>query len=365
MYLKNRLAKAGGLRRIILLLWPFILALLIFLGVRIAIGNPDLVEKYYSKGAYPFIAKVFSGFSSLIPFSLWDIFWTIFILLIIIGLILVIFRKMKPGKYILRLLQSLALIYSFFYLAWGFNYFRPAIGDRIGWETNKADEADFRSILDSIIVNANSTYIGISESDYSEINLKIEESYGKNGSGLGISYPNGKRRPKKMVYSSFFAKAGVNGYFGPFFNEIHLDSFVFPMEYPFVLAHEKSHQFGIANESEANLAAFVICVNSPDKRLQYSGYTNLLLYFLSDASHLKDYGDFIKKIDKKVLRDLQLRREYYQGIQKEKLHKMQAAANNAYLKTNHIKQGIRNYNQVVSLVINWYDNRTTKTDIKD
>jgi hypothetical protein len=355
---KIKFPRALGHRRVIVIIWPFLVALIVFLWVRIAIGNPDLVEKYYSKEIYPFIARLFSGFSRLIPFSLWDIFWIIFILLIITGLILVIIRKMKPGKYILRLGQSFALIYSLFYMVWGFNYFRPGIGKRIGWETLKTEESVFRSILDSIIVNSNSTYIGILVSDYSVINTQIEESYYMNSSSLGISYPNGKRRPKTMVFSSFFAKAGVNGYFGPFFNEIHLDSFVFPMEYPFVLAHEKSHQFGIAKESEANLAAFVVCITSPDRRLKYSGYTNLLLYFLSDAAHLNDYKDYIKKIDKRVLLDLQLRRKYYQGIQKEKLHKVQVAANNAYLKTNHIKQGIRNYNEVVSLVIGWYNNRT-------
>jgi hypothetical protein len=44
------------------------------------------------------------------------------------------------------------------------------------------------------------------------------------------------------------------------------------------------------------------------------------------------------------------------GLQNKKLLKVQAAANNVYLKTNFIKSGIKNYNQVVSLVISWYHN---------
>lgn len=364
MDIKHKFRRVGRFRRVILILWPFIIALFIFLSVRIAIGNPGMVEKYYSNGFYPLIAKMFSWFSNIIPFSVWDAFWVIFILLIISGLCLLIFRKMKPGKYGLRLLQSLALIYSLFYLVWGFNYFRPIMETRLSWEIQKPDESVFRSILDSIITNANLSYDSVSAADYPTINILVEESYQKNCSELGINYPNGKRRPKTMVFSSIFAKMGVNGYFGPFFNEIHLNSHIYPMEYPFVLAHEKSHQFGIAKESEANLAAFVICTTSDDRRLKYSGYTDLLLYFLSDASHLKDYKDFLNKIDRKVMADLQLRRKYYSGLQREKLHKVQVAANNAYLKTNNIKQGIRNYNQVVSLVINWYTNRMITTDRK-
>jgi hypothetical protein len=358
MYEKDKYKKVCSIRRIILISWPFILAALVFLIVRFAVRNSGLVERYYSEGIYPFIAKLFSSFSNLIPFSLWEIFWVLTILLIISGLFLVAFRKIKFGWYGLKIAQFMALLYSFFYFVWGYNYFRPTIETRIGWEKPKADVAVFRSILGSIIIHANSSYISVSASDYSTIDRLIEESYRKNSAELGINYPNGKRRTKTMFFSSIFAKSGVSGYFGPFFNEIHLNYYLLPMEYPFLLAHEKAHQFGISNEAEANLAAFVICTTSDDRRLQYSGYVYLLLYFLSDATHLKDYQDYIKKIDKPVIQDLQFRRRYYQGLQNEKLRKVQKAANNAYLKTNHIENGIRNYNQVVSLVISWYHNST-------
>jgi hypothetical protein len=35
---------------------------------------------------------------------------------------------------------------------------------------------------------------------------------------------------------------------------------------------------------------------------------------------------------------------------------MQTAANNVYLKANKIEKGVKNYDQVVSLVISWYHN---------
>ena len=174
---------------------------------------------------------------------------------------------------------------------------------------------------------------------------------------LGIEYPNGSRRPKTMLFSSFFAKSGVSGYFGPFFNEIHLNYYLLPMEYPFVLAHEKAHQFGITNEAEANLCAFIVCSTSNDSRLKYSGYISLLLYFISDAGQLKDTSDYIRKIEKKVILDLRFQRNHWQGLRNVTLDKAQTAANNAYLKTNHIEDGVRNYNQVVSLVMGWYQNK--------
>jgi hypothetical protein len=348
--------RVGSSGKIIMLLLPFFLAALVFLSIQFAIRNSDIVEHYYSMGIYPFIAKIFSFFSNLFPFSLWDLFWILIILLTVCGLVLVAFKRIRFGWYALRTMQLLAILYSFFYIVWGYNYFRPKIEKRISWESSKADEMIFQSILDSIIINANCNYVSISFSDYKKIDSLVEDSYRRHGSELGISYPNGTRRPKTMLLSSLFMKLGVNGYFGPFFNEIHLDYYLLPMDYPFVLAHEKAHQFGITSEAEANLVAYVICVKSGDMMLKYSGYQSVLLYFLKDASKMAEYKEYFNKIDKKVLQDFRFRQKYYQGLENKNLSKMQTAVNNAYLKANKIERGVKNYDQVVSLVISWYHN---------
>jgi hypothetical protein len=136
------------------------------------------------------------------------------------------------------------------------------------------------------------------------------------------------------------------------------------MDYPFVLAHEKAHQFGVTSEAEANFVAFVICVKSEDQRLRYSGYQSLLLYFLGDATHLKDYHEYLDKISKNVIEDLRYRRKYYQGLENRNLSDMQSAVNNVYLKANKIDKGIKNYDQVVSLVLSWYYNSNLQNGIK-
>ena len=354
-----------GLRRIILSGCPFLFAAITFLGVGFAVRESQPIDYYYSRGIYPFIAAGFSSLSNRIPFSLWDIFWLMTVLSVITGIFLVLFRKIKLSRLLLRIAQLMALLYTLFYLVWGFNYFRPKLELRNGWEKPKAEEALFRDRLDSMILHTNLSHISISPDDYPLIDRLIEESYLKNSMVLGIDYPNGLRRPKTMLFSSFFAKSGVSGYFGPFFNEVHLNYYLLPMEYPFVLAHEKAHQFGITNEAEANLAAFIVCTTSSDQRLQYSGYVNLLVYFLSDGASLKDSKAFIRKIEKPVIFDLRFQRHHWQGLQNRTLDQVQTAANNAYLKTNHIEEGVRNYNQVVGLVMSWYHNENRKSKKKE
>lgn len=342
--------------RIIWIIWPFLLAIFIFIFIKVAEKNPLLTEHYYSRGIYPVIAGIFSFFSHVAPFSLWDFLWVLIIISIVAGIILIFIKKIRTGWYILKIFQISAILYSLFYISWGFNYFRPGLEKRLNWNVPAKDENLFRSDLDSVIIGATRNYISISDSDYRIIDSLVEISYSLNSHRLAINYPNGSRRPKTMTFSSFFSKTGISGYFGPFFNEVHINHFLLPVDYPFVLAHEKAHQFGMTNEAEANLAAFIICTESHDQRLRYSGYQALLLYFLKDASKLKDYKEIFSTISKPVIDDLKRRTKYYQGLQNEKLADVQQSANDIYLKANKIEAGVMNYNQVISLVISWYSN---------
>jgi hypothetical protein len=361
---KKDRSNISGKRRIILNLLPFALAILVLMIVKLGQRHPELIERYYSGALYPLIAKSLSSVSDLVPYSLWDIFWISVIILFLCGLILLILRTIRLYWFVLRVAQVMALFYSFFYISWGFNYFRPNIETRVGWKAYKADEKVFRVILDSLIVNTNKSFVKIRPSEYPFVERLVDDSYRKNISALGINYLIGSRHPKKMILSTYFAKSDVNGYFGPFFNEVNLNYYLYPADYPFSLAHEKAHQYGIASESEANLTAFIICTASEDRRLKYSGYMFLMLYFLNDARHMDGYQGFIKKIDKPVIEDIRFRNRYYEGLQDSTLKKIQTAANDAYLKSNSIKKGVRNYNQVVSLVISWYYNSGLLEDNK-
>ena len=125
---------------------------------------------------------------------------------------------------------------------------------------------------------------------------------------------------------------------------------------PFLLAHEKAHQFGIASEVDANLTAFVVCATSECKKVKYSGYLSLMLYFLGDAQYFPDYRDYIEKIDEQVITNIRFRQKYYSGLRDEKMEKTHEVVYDAYLKKNHIENGIKNYNQVVELAISLLNN---------
>ena len=75
--------KAKKVHRSFANLLPFLAAGLTFLLVELGADHPEWIEKYYSNALYPVIATLFSTISGLFSFSLWDVFWSLFVLFIL------------------------------------------------------------------------------------------------------------------------------------------------------------------------------------------------------------------------------------------------------------------------------------------
>ncbi len=246
-------------------------ALLTFILTEILSANPAFVEKYYSRKLYPFMAEIFSQISVLLPFSLDDIFYIFLISTGFILLILVTLRRISfktAGKVVVNVL---AVVYILFYFLWGFNYYRPKLEKRLGLDEQNPRHGEFVRVFKDVIEDCNESYAVYNQSDLVNVDSMVEQSYRNLADVLRINYPGGLRKAKNITFSRFFAQAGISGYYGPFFNEVHVNSNNLPVEYPFVLAHEKAHQFGITSEAEANFYAWLVCTESSSKQLQYSG----------------------------------------------------------------------------------------------
>jgi hypothetical protein len=209
-----------------------------------------------------------------------------------------------------------------------------------------------------MVENTNKSWCSFDDWNPAKADAQIESSYKKLAPALGLKYPSGMRKAKPITLSNFFAQAGISGYYGPFFNEVHVNSRILPIEYPFILAHEKAHQFGVTNEAEANFYAWLVCTKSKSKQLQYSANLHVLQYFLYQGYKLGEYNAIIAKLDKRVKKDLQKIREHWMSMRNEKIDKAASKVNDFYLKTNKIKEGVKEYSGVVKFVMDYsYDTR--------
>ncbi len=331
-------------------------AVTVFGLTQLAWRFPGVTEKIYSRGIYPVIAAIFSNISRFAPFSLDDIFYVLLLAAFVVLIALLILRRIRfstAGKIVLNVMAS---VYILFYVLWGFNYFRNDIYNRLALKHRNTDTKEFVAQLRKLVENTNKSWCTFDGWDPGKVDARIEVSYKKLVPALKIKYPGGKRPAKPVTMSHFFAQAGISGYYGPFFNEVHINTYILPVEYPFILAHEKAHQLGITNEGEANFYAWLVCTNSKSKQLQYSANLHVLQYFLYQGYQLGEYDAIIAKLDKRVKKDLQKIRENWMSLRNEKIDDAASKVNDFYLKTNKIKEGVKEYSGVVKFVMDYsYD----------
>jgi hypothetical protein len=236
---------------------------------------------------------------------------------------------------------------------WGFNYFKPDLNQRLSLENHQPDKEEFLNVFRDLINQTNRTYTSFEKFDTNEIDSLVEKSYENLAPVLGIKYPSGSRAAKNITFSRFFAQAGISGYYGPFFNEVHVNTFNLPLEFPFVLAHEKAHQFGITGEAEANFYAWMVCLQSKSVKLRYSANLVVLRYFIYQGFRLEDFKLLTSKIDDRVKSDLEKIREHWLQLRNERIDRAASKVNDVYLKTNKVEKGIEDYHGVVKFVMDF------------
>ena len=120
-------------------------------------------------------------------------------------------------EFIYLVVRLIILLIAWFYFSWGIAYFRKDFNTRCNIPKTEYNSENFKNFVVRFIDDANRAYTDCGEINKESIRLEIELQYNIARSFLGINYPNGKRRPKPMMFESVYSKMGVSGYFGPFF----------------------------------------------------------------------------------------------------------------------------------------------------
>ena len=339
----------------------FIFSAVVIASVILFSRNASLSEWYMIK-IYPSVATFLSTISSLFPFSVYDVFIVIAVLYLLKLILFLIIRRTSFKSFLFSLVRFVTILIAWFYFSWGISYFRKDYYNRTNIPETAFNSDNLREFTSHFITQANNSYVEFEVMEKEEIRKEIEKAYKRVHEPLAINWPNGKRRVKKMVFESLFTKMGISGYYGPFFNEIHINNYSLNFTYPFTLAHEMAHQFGIAKESEANLYAYIVCINSEDERIRYSAYASIISYLLNDVRALMpdEYEEVINSVNPVIIEDLQRNRKHWLSARNETLSDVQNKAYDAYLKGNRISSGRENYSEVVGLLISSYDSLTIK-----
>jgi len=348
------------------LLWPVAVLL-----VENAVARPDLTERWYSLGIYPYLAQGVSAVFGWMPFSAAE--WILYLggASLVIWLCLQAYRlctRPYPWYRLARTFTFIAslfgVMYFLFYALWGFNYSRLPLEETLQLPDAELSTALLREVCDSLIAEASHLRPDLHEDESGCLELpEALHNYLKEVNGnynrLSEDYPGlwGTRygTPKTVAASRGMSYADISGIFIPFTNEANINSDTPDLLQLSAASHEGAHQRGIAREDEANFMAYASCIKSDNPYFRYSG-TMMAIIYCMNALYADDFDQFSEAFNgytNGMRRDLAQHNAYwkqFEGPVQETSNKM----NDTYLKSNNQSEGVKSYNRVVTLILKAY-----------
>jgi hypothetical protein len=338
------------LKKYIRYIVPFIFLFFIFLCSRLS-----ALAEFYMQYCYPFIATVLSSASFRSSGSLLDCLIFLAVIAFFGSLVFLVLKKLSFRRWADMFVLCVVWLIVWFYMAWGIAYFRPNFNERFGIGQPVEDKAYFETLVRRYIDSLNSSYVACPYLDVRETGRVIEYAYEECREMLRLPYPCGMRRAKYTLMEGWMTKMGIAGFFDPFFNELQVNHYLLPVSYPFTLAHETAHQFGIAGEAECNLYASIICCSSEYPLVRYSGYLQTVSCLLDNLREIspENYREIYAAIDPRVIDDYRKIREHWQKALNPVWSDRQNRVYDAYLKTNKQQSGILSYSEMAGLLVSW------------
>ena len=203
------------------------------------------------------------------------------------------------------------------------------------------------------------TFLGSGHSlmpySYGEMNEKLLDAYKSFCSKHDFidTFPS---RAKTLMLSEPMSYTHITGVYTFFTGEANININFPDYTIPFTTAHELAHQRGIAREDEANFIAFLVCMESDDPYIRYSGALNLYEYVASALASASPelYRTVYYKLPLSVRAEKDAYSAFFDQYRDNLAADISEATNNLYLQSQGTAEGTRSYGMVVDLAVAYY-----------
>ncbi len=229
--------------------------------------EPIWIDTLYVDLIYPLIFQSREWFFSSFPFSMGD-----FLYLSIIGLVFIQLKKLFSKHWkdaLLLLFVSASVLFIWFQLSWGINYYRTPMSEQFTAE-RKYGEKELIRLTEFFAARSNELHVKLSKEDSLAVEFADDTADIIKRMQLAYSVSDNVGKVKVSLFSIPLSYMGFSGYLNPFTLEAHINGRIPKIDLPLTIAHEMAHQQGYAAENEANFIGFLHAYNHPDLDIQYA-----------------------------------------------------------------------------------------------
>ena len=330
-------------------------------------GNHALMVRLSANFVRP-AHRAMSQFYAHLPFSAAELLiaaGAIASLAYLIYQIVMLVRKKERGRRLLRTLLTFAsaglMIYALFCGLWGVYYYADDFAEKSGFDDSpvsveqlEATTRYFADLLNEYAEMVPRNEDGVCISDKSEILARSPEVF----CSTEERYPcleGPDIAAKRIFFSRIMSYTDFTGFFFPFTGEANVNMDMPACDFAVTVAHELSHQRGVAKEQEANFTAILASLAYGDPDYCYSAC--MLAYIhLGNALYEADpdaYRTIRKTLSEPVNADLADRAAYWERFRTPG----RTGANTVYegfLQSYGQTLGLRSYGACVDLLVNCY-----------
>ena len=322
---------------------------------------------------YPYVIRtlqdILAGWSGTVDFLLWQLLAVALAVVVLASLVAVLATKKSVIAWGGWVLSACALVYLLHTAVWGLNYYAGPLSEDLRMEVSQYTIDELAEATEYYRDRANilSQQVkrdGNGNVAYPEFEKMADRAYmGFQRLVYDRSYPvfAGSTLPvKKLGWADMYTSIGITGVTFGMTGEAAVNPQIPQVLLPFTMAHEMAHRMCIASERDANFAAFLACSVHPDVEFEYSAYFMAFRYCYNALASVKtvsaaEYTASLREgIGDLLRRDVNAYADFFEKNQDAAATELANTANDTYLKTSGEKSGIKSYNEVCDLLVNWH-----------
>ena len=329
--------------------------------------NESLAEKV-SEGFIRPALRLMARYTAHLPFSLAEALIAAAVLGLLLYTAFCIYRMVKGAQWLVSLYKMLItplvlalLVYALFSSLWGAYFYIDDFAERAGIESGPVSTEQLAAVTEyfAVLANEYSAQVqrdenGVCCTDRASV-VDASAHIFDNAEKLFPQLEGEDVPVKGIVFSKIMSYLDFTGFFFPITGEANVNTDFPPSQFAATVAHEISHQRGVAREQEANFVAVLACLESENSDYCYSAA--LLAYtHLGNALHSADYEEWARiynTLNEAVRCDFAADRAYWQQFETP----VQEVSNSFYegfLHSYDQHLGLKSYGACVDLLVNYY-----------
>lgn len=325
----------------------------------------DMVYPYVTRNLQDILAQ----WSSQVDFCLWQLLAVALGVLLLCSVVLMIVLKWNVVQWLGWVLAVFSCIYTLHTAAFGLNFYAGPISEDLRLDMSPYTLEELTEATEYYRNEANALAEVMPRKSDGTVSFRtFEELAAMAGEGFETltyqkHYPifAGSTVPvKKLGWSDMYVSMGITGFSFALTGEAAVNPQAPDVSLPFTMCHEMSHRMCIANERDANFAAFLAASNHSDAQFRYSAYFMAYRYCMAALSTVSSQAavNARARVDEGVsdyLRyDMAQYDAFYRTRKNASATKAGNAVNNAYLKTSGDASGLASYGEVCDLLVSWH-----------